>query len=75
MCQQTKVLEKIHKKGAVNGYALELAEAQTMDYVTMNKKVEKIEKDVGGIKKRYESIVGKPSQTGWADRCYFQTYT
>lgn len=59
MCQQSKVLEKIHKKGAVNGYALELAEAQAMDYVTMNKKVEKIEKDVASIKKEQARQGGK----------------
>ena len=51
MCEQIKVLEKIRKKGAVNGYANELAEAQAKDFVLMDKKVSRIEKDVGSIKK------------------------
>ena len=50
MCAQTEVLRKIREKGEVNGYAMELAEAQAMDYVKMNKKVIKIEKDVSAIK-------------------------
>lgn len=50
MCAQTEVLKKIREKGEVNGYAMELAEAQAKDYVKMNKKVGKIEKDVSAIK-------------------------
>lgn len=51
MCYQTEILDKIHERGEVNGYAVELAEAQAKDYVTMNKKVARIEKDVNSIKK------------------------
>jgi integrase len=51
MCYQTEILDKIHEHGKVNGYAVELAEAQAKDYVTMNKKVARIEKDVNSIKK------------------------
>lgn len=51
MCNQLDVLKKVREKGQVNGYATELAEAQAMDYIRMNKKVTKIEKDVTSIKK------------------------
>jgi hypothetical protein len=51
MCNQLDVLKKVREKGEVNGYATELAEAQAMDYIRMNKKVTKIEKDVTSIKK------------------------
>lgn len=51
MCQQMEVLKKIKEKGEVNGYAIELAEATSQDYVRMNQKVIKIEKDVTSIKK------------------------
>lgn len=51
MCQQLEILEKIREKGRVNGYDIDLAEAQARDYIRMNKKVGKIEKDVASIKK------------------------
>ena len=50
MCAQLDVLKKIHEKGRVNGYDVELAEAQAKDYIRMDKKVCKIEKDISGIK-------------------------
>ena len=51
MCQQLEILEKIREKGKVNGYDIDLAEAQAKDYIRMDKKVGKIEKDVASIKK------------------------
>lgn len=51
MCQQLEILEKIREKGKVNGYDIDLAEAQAQDYIRMDKKVGKIEKDVASIKK------------------------
>lgn len=51
MCQQLEILEKIRQKGKVNGYDIDLAEAQARDYIRMDKKVGKIEKDVASIKK------------------------
>jgi hypothetical protein len=44
------VLRKIRKKGKVNGYDVDLAEAQAKDYVTMKQRVETIENDVSSIK-------------------------
>jgi hypothetical protein len=44
------VLKKIRKKGKVNGYDVDLAEAQAKDYVTMKQRVETIETDVSSIK-------------------------
>lgn len=51
MCEQLKVLEKIHKEGKMNGFAIEMAEATASDYIKMNRKVTKIDKDVAFIKK------------------------
>lgn len=51
MCNQLEVLKKVQEKGRVNGYDVELAEAQAKDFIIMNKKVGKIEKDVSSIKK------------------------
>ena len=51
MCKQLEVLKKVREKGKVNGYDVELAEAQCMDYIHMNKKVINIQKDVSSIKK------------------------
>ena len=51
MCQQLEILEKIRKKGRVNGYDIDLAEAQAKEYIRMDKKVGKIEKDVASIKR------------------------
>lgn len=50
MCAQIEILEKIRKKGKVNGYDVDLAEAQAKDYVLMKKRVENIETDVASIK-------------------------
>lgn len=50
MCAQVEVLRKIRKKGKVNGYDVDLAEAQVKDYVAMQKRVETIESDVSSIK-------------------------
>ena len=51
MCEQLKILEKIREKGHVNGYDVDLAEAQAKDFIMVNKKVGNIEKDVASIKK------------------------
>lgn len=51
MCAQLEVLKKVREKGRVNGYDVELAEAQAKDFIMINRKVGKIEKDVSSIKK------------------------
>ena len=50
MCAQIEVLKKIRKKGKVNGYDVDLAEAQAKDYMSMKQRVETIESDVSSIK-------------------------
>ena len=45
------VLKKIRDKGEINGHGVELAEATAKDYMLMNRKVARIEKDVSSIKK------------------------
>lgn len=51
MCMQLEVLKKIRKAGKMNGYAVELAEAQAEDFVKMQKEIKNIKKDVTDIKK------------------------
>lgn len=50
VCAQFDVLKKIRKKGKVNGYDIELAEAQAKDYITMKTRLDNIETDVAAIK-------------------------
>lgn len=50
MCAQIDVLKKIRKKGKVNGYDVDLAEAQAKDYMTMKARLDNIESDVNAIK-------------------------
>lgn len=56
MCQQLEILEKIKKKGKVNGYSIELAEAQAKDFIMISKQVGLIKKDVVLIKKDNKRI-------------------
>lgn len=64
MCQQLEILEKIREKGKVNGYDIDLAEAQARDYIRMNRKVGKIEKDVNGIKKDMRVLLENQARQG-----------
>lgn len=52
MCAQLEVLEKIRKKGKVNGYDVDLAEAQAKDYMTMKRRLDQIETTVDSIQKK-----------------------
>lgn len=64
MCEQFKVLEKIHKEGKMNGYAVELAEAQAMDYDKMNKRMSNIEKDLSHLKKSFAASLKEQARQG-----------
>lgn len=64
MCQQIEILEKIRAKGKVNGYDIDLAEAQARDYIRMDKKVGKIEKDVGLMKKDMRVLLENQARQG-----------
>lgn len=64
MCAQLEVLKKVREKKEINGFGVELAEAQMKDYIAMNKKVEKIEKDVSGIKKDMRSLLTNQARQG-----------
>lgn len=50
MCAQFEVLKKIRKKGKVNGYDVDLAEAQAKDFLSMKNRLDNIESDVASIK-------------------------
>ena len=64
MCQQIEILEKIRAKGKVNGYDIDLAEAQARDYIRMDRKVGKIEKDVGLMKKDTQTLLENQARQG-----------
>ena len=64
MCQQLDILEKIRAKGKVNGYDIDLAEAQARDYIRMDKKVGQIEKDVGLMKKDIRVLLENQARQG-----------
>lgn len=64
MCQQLEILEKIRQKGRVNGYDIDLAEAQARDYLRMDKKVGQIEKDVGLMKKDIRALLENQARQG-----------
>ena len=64
MCEQFKVLEKIHKEGKMNGYGVELAEAQAMDYERMNKRMSNIEKDLSHLKKSFATSLKEQARQG-----------
>ena len=64
MCEQLKVLDKIHKEGKMNGYAVELAEAQAMDYDKMNKRMSNIEKDLSHLKNSFTASLKEQARQG-----------
>lgn len=64
MCQQLEILGKIREKGKVNGYDVDLAEAQAKDYIRMNKKVGAIEKDVRLMKKDLRVVLENQARQG-----------
>ena len=49
MCEQMKVLKKIRKIGKVNGFSMELAEAQVKDYMSLKRDVDSIKETVAQI--------------------------
>lgn len=46
MCQQKTVVKKIRKAGELNGYAIELVEAQMSDYVTLKRDVDSVKDSI-----------------------------
>lgn len=46
MCEQTRVIKKIRKAGEMNGFAVELAEAQVQDYMTLKRDVDSVKESV-----------------------------
>lgn len=50
MCKQKAVVKKIQKAGELNGYAVELAEAQMQDYMTLKRDVDSVKESVNAMK-------------------------
>lgn len=50
MCAQTGVLEKIRKAGKMNGFAVELAEAQAKDFMKVQNDIRNLKQDVADMK-------------------------
>ena len=64
MCEQFKVLEKIHKEGKIKSYAIELAEAQAMDHDRMTKRMSKMEKDISHLKNSFATSLKEQARQG-----------
>lgn len=64
MCAQLDILKKIRDAGEMNGYAVELAEAQVKDYVHTNKRMSKMEKDIAAIKKAMATFATEQARQG-----------
>jgi len=64
MCKQLAVVKKIVEHNEVNGFGVELAQAQMEDYISMNRKVSRIEKDVNGIKKDMRTLLENQARQG-----------
>lgn len=64
MCEQFKVLEKIHKEGKIKGYAIELAEAQAMDHDGITKRISRMEKDINHLKKSFATLLKEQARQG-----------
>lgn len=45
MCEQLKVLKKIRKEGKMNGFGVELAEAQAKDFMAVVKRLDLMEEE------------------------------
>lgn len=50
MCEQMRVIKKIRKAGEMNGFAVELAEAQVHDYMTLKRDVDSVKESVNAMK-------------------------
>jgi len=50
MCAQVSVLEKIRKAGKMNGFAVELAEAQAKDFMKVQNDIKNLKQDVADMK-------------------------
>ena len=50
MCHQKAVVKKIQKTGKLNGFAVELAEAQMVDYMALKHDVDSVKESVAAIK-------------------------
>lgn len=56
MCFQLKVLKKIQAKGRINGYDMELAEAQAKDFIRLNEKITSLEQEFKVFRADIEEI-------------------
>lgn len=59
MCEQVKVIKKIRKAKKMNGFAVELAEAQMQDYMTLKRDVDSVKESVNAIKTEQAVQSGK----------------
>ena len=50
MCKQKAVVKKIMKAGELNGYAIELVEAQMSDYISLKRDVDSVKESISQMK-------------------------
>ena len=64
MCKQRAVVQKIIEHSEVNGFGVELAQAQMEDYVAMDRKISRVEKDVCAMKKDMTAMKNEQARQG-----------
>lgn len=64
MCMQRSVVKKIVEANEVNGFGVELAQAQMEDYIAMDKKISRVERDVTAVKKELTSMKKEQKRQG-----------
>jgi len=64
MCKQRAVVQKIIEHSEVNGFGVELAQAQMEDYVAMDRKISRVEKDVCAMKKDMSAMKTEQARQG-----------
>ena len=64
MCKQKEVIDKIRKAGKLDGFFMELSEAQMQDHEKMTKRMSRMEKDISHMKKDFAASLKEQARQG-----------
>ena len=64
MCKQKEVIDKIRKAGKLDGFIMELSEAQMQDHEKMTKRMSRMEKDISHMKKDFAASLKEQARQG-----------
>ena len=64
MCKQKEVIDKIRKAGKLDGFIMELSEAQMQDHEKMTKRMSRMEKDISHMKKSFAASLKEQARQG-----------